>query len=95
MGRKKLQKQIQELDQQLAVDIGLLKLDARERVAALQRVPMLWWIGGTVGLGLLAGRMTAGHGPMSLASKGVSLFRLVSFALPGGLSEVAAAPTEL
>lgn len=95
MSRKKLKKQIQELDQQLAVEIGLLKLDGRERLAAIQRVPMLWWIAGAVGVGLLTGRMSADQGSISLASKGITLFRLISFALPGGLSEAAAAPTEL
>lgn len=35
MDRKKLKSQIQELDEQLAVEFGLLKLDGRERYAAI------------------------------------------------------------
>lgn len=95
MSRKKLQQQIHQLDQQLAVDIGLLKLQARERVIALRRVPVGWWIGGGLAAGLIAGRLTATQSTMALASRGLSLFRLASAAVSGGIGSAAAASSEL
>lgn len=44
MGRKALEKQIQTLDDQLAIELALLKLDGRERRNALKRVPLLVWV---------------------------------------------------
>ncbi len=89
MGRKKLQQQIHQLDQQLAVDVGLLKLQARERMVAIRRVPTLWWVAGGMGAGLIAGRLTSAQSTVSLATRGLSLFRLVSVALSGQLNHEA------
>lgn len=83
MGRRRLQQQIHQLDQQLAVDIGLLKLQGRERKAAIRQVPALWWLVGGMGAGLIAGRLASAQSTRHLATRGLSLFRLVSAAVSG------------
>ncbi|MFA5677295.1 MAG: hypothetical protein WC953_02650 [Pseudomonas sp.] len=83
MGRKALEKQIRTLDEQLAVELALLKLDGRERYASLQRVPPLYWVGAGVAGGLLAGKLLGSNGPRLLISQGGNLFRFASLLTPG------------
>lgn len=83
MGRKTLEKQIQTLDEQLAVEVALLKLDGRERCAALQRVPPLYWLAASLAGGLLAGKLLGSKGPGVLISQGGNIFRLASLMMPG------------
>ncbi|MEZ2744058.1 hypothetical protein ACBQ16_02520 [Halopseudomonas bauzanensis] len=91
MERKKLISQIQQLDEQLAVEFGLLKLDARERRAAMRRVSPLWWVAGSAVAGLVIGKLAAGHGgPMALARQGMNMFRFASLVMPG--MAIAASP---
>ena len=82
MGRKTLEKQIQTLDEQLAVELALLKLDGRERRNALQRVPPLYWLAASLAGGLLAGKVLGSNGPGALISQGGNLFRLASLMMP-------------
>ena len=82
MGRKTLEKQIQTLDEQLAVELALLKLDGRERRNALQRVPPLYWLAASLAGGLLAGKVLGSNGPGMLISQGGNLFRLASLMMP-------------
>ena len=82
MGRKALLEQIQTLDDQLAIELALLKLDGRERRAALKRVPLLYWVAGSVAGGLLAGKLLGAKGPEMLISQGGNLFRLASLMSP-------------
>ncbi len=82
MGRKALVKQIQTLDDQLAIELALLKLDGRERRTALKRVPSLYWVAGSVAGGLLAGKLLGSNGPRLLISQGGNLFRLASLLSP-------------
>lgn len=91
MDRKKLKSQIQELDEQLAVEFGLLKLDGRERYAAIRRISPLWWVGGAAVAGAILGKLTAGRGgPMAVARQGMNLFRFASLVMPG--MAIAASP---
>ncbi len=91
MERKKLQSQIQQLDEQLAVELSLLKLDARERKAAIRRISPLWGVAGAVVAGLVVGKLAAGHGgPMAVARQGMNLFRFASLVMPG--MAIAASP---
>ncbi|WP_285260092.1 hypothetical protein [Halopseudomonas bauzanensis] len=91
MERKKLISQIQQLDEQLAVEFSLLKLDARERRAAMRRVSPLWWVAGSAVAGLVIGKLAAGHGgPMALARQGMNMFRFASLVMPG--MAIAASP---
>ena len=91
MDRKKLKSQIQELDEQLAVEFGLLKLDARERYAAIRRISPLWWVGGAAVAGAILGKLTAGRGgAMAVARQGMNLFRFASLVMPG--MAIAASP---
>lgn len=91
MDRKKLKSQIQELDEQLAVEFGLLKLDARERYAAIRRISPLWWVGGAAVAGAVLGKLTAGRGgPLAVARQGMNLFRFASLVMPG--MAIAASP---
>ncbi|MEJ6656183.1 MAG: hypothetical protein QNL70_09270 [Pseudomonas sp.] len=91
MDRKKLKSQIQELDEQLAVEFGLLKLDGRERYAAMRRISPLWWVGGAVVAGAVLGKLTAGRGgPMAVARQGMTLFRFASLVMPS--MAIAASP---
>lgn len=83
MGRKILQKQIQQLDEQLAIEMALLKLDGRERLTALKGVSPLYWIGGGLALGLLAGKLLGANGPGLLIRQGSHLLRLASLMMPG------------
>lgn len=82
MGRKVLVKQIQTLDDQLAIELGLLKLDGRERRNALGRVPMLLWVGVSLAGGLLAGKLVGAKGPGMLIGQGGNLLRLASLITP-------------
>ena len=82
MGRKALLKQIQTLDDQLAIELALLKLDGRERRAALKRVPMLYWVVGGVAGGVLVGKLLGANGPGLLVSQGATLLRLASLVSP-------------
>ena len=84
MGRKTLEKQIQALDDQLAIELALLKLDGRERRAALKRVPVLYWVLGGVAGGALIGKLTGSKGPGLLISQGATLFRLATLMSPAG-----------
>ena len=91
MERKKLISQIQQLDEQLAVEFSLLKLDARERRAAMRGVSPLWWVAGSAVAGLVIGKLAAGHGgPMALARQGMNMFRFASLVMPG--MAIAASP---
>lgn len=91
MERRKLKNQIQELDDQLAVEFSLLKLDARERYAAVRRISPLWWVGGAAVAGAVLGKLTAGHGgPMAVAKQGMNMFRFASLVMPG--MAIAASP---
>lgn len=91
MERKKLISQIQQLDEQLAVELSLLKLDARERCAAMRRVSPLWWVAGSAVAGLVIGKLAAGHGgPMAVARQGMNMFRFASLVMPG--MAIAASP---
>ena len=91
MDRKKLKSQIQELDEQLAVEFGLLKLDGRERYAAIRRISPLWWVGGAAVAGAILGKLTAGRGgAMAVARQGMNLFRFASLVMPG--MAIAASP---
>lgn len=83
MGRKALEKQIQTLDDQLAIELALLKLDGRERRNTLKRVPMLYWVGASVVGGLLAGKLLGSNGPRLLISQGGNIFHLASLLMPG------------
>lgn len=83
MGRKALQQQIQTLDEQLAIELALLKLDGRERRGALQRVPPLYWLAACLAGGLLAGKLVGSKGPGLLISQGGNLFRAASLLMPG------------
>lgn len=83
MGRKTLEKQIQTLDEQLAVEMALLKLEGRERSTALQRVPPLYWLAASLAGGLLAGKLLGSKGPGVLISQGGNIFRLASLMMPG------------
>ncbi|PRB84296.1 hypothetical protein [Pseudomonas sp. MYb185] len=82
MARKTLENQIRQLDEQLAIEIALLKLDGRERRTALQRVPPLYWLAGSLAAGLLAGKLIGQNGPTLLISQGGNLFRLASLLMP-------------
>lgn len=82
MGRKTLENRIRQLDEQLAVELALLKLDGRERFAALQRVPPLYLVAGSLAAGLLAGKLIGRKGPTLLISQGGNLFRLASLLMP-------------
>lgn len=91
MERKKLKNQIQELDEQLAIEFGLLKLDGRERYAAVRRISPLWWVAGAAVAGAVLGKLTAGHGgPMAVARQGMNMFRFASLVMPG--MAIAASP---
>ncbi|NLC02418.1 hypothetical protein SAMN05216578_10645 [Halopseudomonas formosensis] len=92
MGRKILQKQIQQLDEQLGIEMALLKLDGRERLAALKGVSPLYWIGGGLALGLLTGKLMGANGPRLLISQGSQLLRIGSLLMPG--LAVATSPPE-
>lgn len=83
MGRKALEKQIQTLDDQLAIELALLKLDGRERRNALKRVPLLVWVAASVAGGLLAGKLIGSNGPKMLISQGSNLFHIASLLMPG------------
>ncbi|WP_193073594.1 hypothetical protein [Pseudomonas sp. FME51] len=92
MDRKKLKNQIQVLDEQLAVEFALLKLDGRERYAAMRRISPVWWVGGAAVAGAVLGKLTAGRGgPMVVARQGMNLFRFASLVMPG--MAIAASPT--
>lgn len=82
MGRRTLENRIRILDEQLAVELALLKLDGRERYQALQRVSPLYWAGAGVAAGLLVGKLLGANGPRLLISQGGQLFRLASLMLP-------------
>lgn len=82
MGRKTLEKRIQTLDEQLAVEMALLKLDGRERSNALKRVPPLYWLAASLAGGLLAGKLLGSKGSGALISQGGSLLRLASLIMP-------------
>ncbi len=82
MGRKTLENQIRQLDDQLAIELALLKLDGRERSTALQRVPPLYWVAASLAAGLLAGKLIGSSGPKLLISQGGNLFRLASLLMP-------------
>lgn len=83
MGRKALEKQIQTLDDQLAVELALLKLDGRERRHALKRVPLLYWLAVSVAGGLLAGKLMGSNGPRLLISQGSNIFHVARLLMPG------------
>lgn len=83
MGRKTLENQIRTLDEQLAVELALLKLDGRERCNSLQRVPPLYWIGAGLAGGLLSGKLLGSNGPRLLISQGGNMFRFASLLMPG------------
>lgn len=82
MGRKKLESQIKLLDEQLAMELALLKLDGRERSNALRRVPPLYWAAASVAGGLLAGKLMGSNGPKMLLSQGGNIFRVASLLMP-------------
>lgn len=83
MARKTLENQIQTLDEQLSVELALLKLDGRERYGALQRVPPLYWVGAGVAAGVLVGKLLGNNGPKLLISQGGNLLRVASLLMPG------------
>ena len=83
MGRKRLINQIRQLDDQLAIELALLKLDGRERYVALQRLPPLYWLAASLAGGLLAGKLIGSKGPLLLISQGGNLFRFASLLMPG------------
>lgn len=82
MERKKLEKQIQLLDEQLSVELALLKLDGRERTQALRRVPPLYWLGASVVGGLLAGKLLGSNGSKQLLNQSGTILRLASLVMP-------------
>ena len=82
MGRKALEKQIQTLDEQLAVELALLKLEGRERLNSLRRVPPLYWLAISLTGGLLAGKLIGASGPALLINQGDNLFRVASLLMP-------------
>lgn len=82
MGRKKLESQIKLLDEQLAVELALLKLDGRERSNTLRRVPPLYWVAASVVGGLLAGKLLGNNGPRMLVSQGGNILRVASLMMP-------------
>jgi len=63
--------------------MALLKLDGRERLTALKGVSPLYWIGGGLVLGLLAGKLIGANGPRLLLSRGSQLLRIASLMMPG------------
>lgn len=82
MGRKTLEKQIQTLDEQLAIELALLKLEGRERCNSLQRVPPLYWLAASLVGGLLAGKLVGQNGPGLLITQGGNMFRVASLFMP-------------
>lgn len=83
MDRKTLEKQIRTLDEQLAVELALLKLDGREWRAVLGRVPPLVWVGVSILGGLLVGRLAGSNGSRLLISQGGNLLRFAGLLMPG------------
>ena len=83
MSRKMLENQIRTLDEQLAIELALLKLDGRERRAAVTRIPPLIWVAVASVGGLVAGKIIGSRGPRLLLSQGGNLFRLGSMLMPG------------
>lgn len=82
MSRKRLKNQIRALDEQLALELALLKLDGRERRAAAARVPPLVWVAAAALGGLVAGKVVGSNGPHLLISQGSNLFRLAGMLMP-------------
>lgn len=83
MSRKMLENQIRKLDEQLAIELALLKLDGRERRAAISRIPPLVWVPAAALGGLLAGKAMGLNAPGWLISQGGNIFRLSSMLMPG------------
>lgn len=88
MARKDLINKVKQIDDQLKLERGLLKLEGKERMAFLKRQSPLWILGGGLAIGLLAG-VSGGTGRKSLLAfsiEGLRLWRIATLWMPSSSS---------
>lgn len=88
MARKDLINEVKQINEQLKLERGLLKLEGMQRMAFLKRQSPLWILGGGLAVGLLAG-LSSGAGRKSLLAfsiEGLRLWRIATLWMPSSSS---------
>ncbi|QJD59259.1 hypothetical protein HG264_10260 [Pseudomonas sp. gcc21] len=88
MARKDLINEVKQINEQLKLERGLLKLEGMQRMAFLRRQSPLWILGGGLAVGLLAG-LSSGAGRKSLLAfsiEGLRLWRIATMWMPSSSS---------
>lgn len=88
MARKDLINEVKQINEQLKLERGLLKLEGMQRMAFLKRQSPLWILGGGLAVGLLAG-LSSGAGRKSLLAfsiEGLRLWRIATMWMPSSSS---------
>ena len=85
MARKDKIKEIRKMDEQLAVERSLLKLDGRLHLATIKSKSPYWLVGGGLVLGLVAGQLgrVASTGLFSMGLEAARLWRMANLWMPG------------